>query len=77
MNYEHLDVTTQEEEAWKELEKKTHYWEVYSDGLRTYNPYNTLKELCEDLKIEEHVVFDAIRFNHGVWGAYKFVAKQR
>ena len=77
MNYEHLEVTTQEEEAWKELEKKTHYWEVYSDGLRTYHPYNTLKELCEDLKIEEHVVFDAIRLNHGVWGAYKFVAKQR
>lgn len=77
MNYEHLEVTPQEEEAWKDLEKKALYWEVYSNGLRTYNPYNTLQELCEDLKIEPKVVQDAIQHHDGRWGAFKFVAKQR
>ncbi len=77
MNYEHLEVTEQEEEAWKDLENKALYWEVYSNGFRTYNPYNTLKELCADLQVEEQTVLDAIRFNHGIHGAYKFVAKQR
>jgi hypothetical protein len=50
-------------------------WQCYSDGLRTFNEYRMLSEMCASVGVEEQQVLDAIKHNKGNLGSYHFVQR--